>query len=82
MESLASTLRNAGVNLAAVGDSIPANPEAGEVSAEMTAVLAHFVGSAGELITGVTAAGDQIAAGGGEYADSESVNRNTFQSPN
>lgn len=78
MESFASSLRAAGVSLASVGDSVPSMPDAGDVSADMAAVLSHLVAVTGELITGVTGAGDLLAAGGVDYAEAEDAGRRDF----
>ncbi|MGH3907489.1 MAG: hypothetical protein ACRDTE_25425 [Pseudonocardiaceae bacterium] len=67
------------MTLASLGDSVPALPDAGDVSADMAAVVSHLVAVTAELITGVTGAGDLIAAGGVDYADAEDTSRQDFQ---
>lgn len=70
MQGFASTLRTAATHLAALGEAPPAMPDAGEVSGDMANVISHLMNGGAELITGVTAAGDAVAAGGGDYARS------------
>lgn len=81
MERLASTLHGKATTLASVGGSVPGTPDAGEVSADMAVVLSQLVAATAELVTGVTAAGDAVASGGAEYAESEQTNRRSFDGP-
>lgn len=79
METMASTLRNAGLTLDSVGSSAPSAPDAGEVTADIAAVIGHLANSAGELVVGVAAAGDAVAQGGADYAEAEESGRRSFQ---
>ncbi|MDQ4021818.1 MAG: hypothetical protein M3257_09385 [Actinomycetota bacterium] len=81
MEGLASTLRHSATTMASVGGSVPDTPDAGEVSADMAVVLSQLVAATAELVSGVTAAGDALASGGAEYAESEQTNRRSFDGP-
>ncbi|MDQ3151072.1 MAG: hypothetical protein M3R63_04880 [Actinomycetota bacterium] len=78
MAGFASTLHTAATDLAALGDSLPDMPDAGEVSADMASVLSHLTAVVAELVTGVTAAGDSVSAGGSDYAEGEDVSRRSF----
>lgn len=79
MDGFAGRLHAAGVPLSSVGDSVPGMPDAGAVSADMAAVVSHLVAVTTELITGVTWAGDLVAAGGADYAEVEDTGRQDFQ---
>jgi hypothetical protein len=58
---------------------VPGMPDAGDVSADMAAMLSHLVATTAELITGITGAGDLIAVGGADSAEAEDAGRRTFQ---
>lgn len=64
LDAVARRLQQAGA--IDIGAAAPA-PDAGEVSADIGAVLAHLLQSMGELAAGTTAAGDAVAAGAAEY---------------
>lgn len=73
LDAVAQRLQQAGA--IDIGAAAPA-PDAGEVSADVGAVLAHLVRSLGELAAGVTAAGDAVAAGAADYrAEDQAVAR-------
>ena len=55
METMASTLRNAGLTLDSAGSTTPGTPDAGDVTTDIAAVLGHLANSAGELVVGVAA---------------------------
>ncbi len=64
LDAVARRLQRAGeIDL---GGAAPA-PEAGEVSGDVGAVLAHLLRGLGELAAGVTAAGDTVAGNAADY---------------
>lgn len=81
LASMASMLRDAGSALDSAGSGMPGTPDAGEVTADLTAVMSHLADSAGELVLAVSAAGDAVAQGGTDYAAMDSSGRQSFQQP-
>jgi hypothetical protein len=79
METMAGTLRNAGLALDSAGNGAPTAPDAGDVTADIAALIGHLTNSAGELVVGVTAAGDAIAQGGADYLEAEGSGRQSFR---
>ncbi|MGH3972992.1 MAG: hypothetical protein ACRDS9_06675 [Pseudonocardiaceae bacterium] len=78
METMAGTLRNAGLALDSAGNGAPTAPDAGDVTADIAALIGHLTNSAGELVVGVTAAGDAIARGGEDYLEAEDSGHQSF----
>lgn len=72
-------LRDAGRVVDATGTRAPATPQAGVVTGEMTAVLEHLVGSAGELAVGVTAAGEAVLRASSGYLTQDEAAARAFQ---
>lgn len=70
LDQVARRLRDAGV----VDIGAVAAPDAGEVSGDVGAVLGHLLQSLGELVAGVTAAGDAVAAGAADYRAGDEAN--------
>lgn len=79
MATMASTLQNAALALDSAGSNAPSAPDAGDVTAHITAVIGHLTNSAGELVVGVAAAGDAVAQGGEHYLDAENSSSRSFQ---
>ncbi len=78
MEGLASTLRGGVTSLEELAGSAPAMPDAGPLSGDMAAVLSNFTRGAGEMVAGLFTAGDQVSAGGTDYAEAEDASRASF----
>jgi hypothetical protein len=60
LENVTSSLRKAGTTLDSI-DTGPGAPDGGELSGAMAALLGRFTADASEVVTGVSAAGDQLA---------------------
>ncbi|TKG64253.1 hypothetical protein [Prauserella endophytica] len=78
IEQISQTLRAAADDLDAIGGSVPAAPDAGEVSGMMAAALSKLTHGAGELVVGATAAGDAVANGGAAYAEQEATAKDSL----
>lgn len=81
MRNLAGTLHRASATLDSIGASVPGAPDAGEVSAAMAGVLSHLTRSAGELVVGAAAAGDELHKGADDFDASEDAAERSFRGP-
>ena len=68
LDAIAGRLSRSADGLDAAGAGAPGVPDAGEVSAVMGAVIAHLAESAGTMVVGMKAAGDQVTASRQDYA--------------
>jgi hypothetical protein len=80
LTEVATILRDVGEALDTAGREAPGVPDAGPVSGDMGALMAHLAAAAGELVVGAGAAGDQVAKGGRTYAETEDSARRGFTS--
>ncbi len=71
LESIASSLRNSGTSLADTAGSPPEPPDAGELTGQMSELMAAFMDGTAELVAGVSAAGDAVADGGTTYGETD-----------
>ena len=71
IDGLASGLRSGSAGLERLGGSVPAVPDAGEVSGQMAGLMSKLVDAAGEFSTGMAAAGDAVAEGAQSYANDD-----------
>lgn len=79
LSGLADRLRNSGQVVAGLAGTLPPVSDAGEVSAEIAALLGHLIAGTAELAGGVTAAGDAIAAGVGDHLEHDEQVRQSLQ---
>jgi hypothetical protein len=73
LQSLAGRLRQAGDALDAAGSGAPSAPDAGDVTPDVSAVIGHLVGGAGNLVVGLKEAGDRVDQAREAYRGSDSA---------
>jgi hypothetical protein len=78
LEHVTSSLRTAGSTLDGL-DSDPGAPDAGELTGPMSALLSRFLSDTGELVTGVGAAGDQVADARNLYLKQDETTTHNLQ---
>lgn len=78
LESLASKLRASGTGLNDAGAAQPPSPDGGDMTADMTALMSIFAEATGQLAMGMAWTGDEVAAGRGEYTESEHAAHGSF----
>jgi hypothetical protein len=69
--NLAKMLHGGADSLNNLAGSVPGVPDAGDVSGQMSALIAKQVDAAGEIAIGVGAAADAVAQGGTAYTETD-----------
>ncbi|MET9227224.1 hypothetical protein [Lentzea sp. NPDC003310] len=78
LERHSSSLRTAGAELDGLASHVPDAPDAGELSVPLADLLARLVEATAELVTGLGAAGDEIAEASATYVDVDHANQSAF----
>jgi hypothetical protein len=81
IENLSKTLRGGADSLNNLAGSVPAVPDAGDVSGQMAVLIAKQVDAAGEIAVGVGAAGDAVAQGGTAYTETDQAVQRSLPHP-
>ena len=71
LQALAQRLRSAGESLDSCGGEAPDAPDAGPLSGDLAAVIAHLAGGAGQLVVGLHAASEAVRQSREEYLNSD-----------
>ena len=67
LDAITVRLSQAAEALDAAGGNVPGLPDAGDVSGIMGAAIAHLTESAGNLVSGLAGASEQVAAARRDY---------------
>ncbi len=73
LQAIAGRLRQAGETLDAAGRGAPPTPDAGDVTPDLAALLAHLTGGAGNLVVGLKEAGDRVDQARAAYQSSDAA---------
>ena len=76
---LSRTLTDASESLDTVGRSVPGTPDAGMATPIVTAVLAHMVDNASELMLGLAGAGDDVTEANQTYQENDAAARDELR---
>lgn len=73
LDGIASTLRRTSAEVDAVGNSVPAAPDAGDGTPAIVGIMARLVDNAGQLVIGAAAAAEAVAKGNSRYQENEAA---------